>query len=404
MDGAQCAGPALALLGQIHASPVPLTAYKKFVDTYLHGFVESRSMLLVENSETALASEAERWVQEYSVPAAERAHANNSTLAISSASNVTYDANSNTTNAAASSSISGTCLSDLTRLLTAKVDLRPPSFITVPLGNRSNGLVLLSGGDRSQLLGEEVVANHRKFALKHGYTHWFHRGSFVRSRGWLPYWHKIAHIRMAMARFPSAAGYVWVDDDVVLTNHLGEDMITRALRQSNASVLVTRDPAARVSGVQLNTGVMIVRGTSDARNVMSELWRRASERRGDGMSLVKDLQSQHCLHEQQALQEMVLGSSYWRRRIAILEQRDVRNAAAQTAAQTAGLLPSPAAAWNLNTFLRWSHYSSERSEHMRFDNDAWGSRWRPNDFAGHCSGLSPLRRSLCLSLLLNSTI
>ena len=210
-----------------------------------------------------------------------------------------------------------------------------------------------------------------------------------------------------MARFPSAAGYVWVDDDVVLTNHLGEDMITRALRQSNASVLVTRDPAARVSGVQLNTGVMIVRGTSDARSAMSELWRRASERRSDGMSLVKDLQSQHCLHEQQALQEMVLGSSYWRRRIAILEQRDVRNAAAQTA----GLLPSPAAAyqqstgrWNLNTFLRWSHYSSERLEHMRFDNDAFGSRWRVGDFAGHCSGLSPLRRSLCLSLLLNSTI
>ena len=31
----------------------------------------------------------------------------------------------------------------------------------------------------------------------------------------------------------------WVDDDVVLTNHVGDDMIARALRDHNTSVMVT---------------------------------------------------------------------------------------------------------------------------------------------------------------------
>ena len=58
---------------------------------------------------------------------------------------------------------------------------------------------------------------------------------------------------------------MWVDDDIVLTNHAGDDMLRAALRRSNASVLVTRDPAAASSGgrVKLNTGFVIAR--NDAR-------------------------------------------------------------------------------------------------------------------------------------------
>ena len=67
----------------------------------------------------------------------------------------------------------------------AKFDARPPSFITEPRASRSNGLVLLSGGDRNAALSERVVKNHAAFARRHGYAHWWHRGSMVAESGWL---------------------------------------------------------------------------------------------------------------------------------------------------------------------------------------------------------------------------
>ena len=66
--------------------------------------------------------------------------------------------------------------------------------------------------------------------------------------------------------------------------------------------------------------------------------------------------------------------------------------------------PSAVEGWNLNTFLRWSHYSAERDEMMRFDADRPGSGWVRGDFAGHCSGLSPARRALCVAVLLGAVV
>ena len=62
--------------------------------------------------------------------------------------------------------------------------------------------------------------------------------------------------------------------------------------------------------------------------------------------------------------------------------------------------------FNLNTFLRWSHVDTERDGvgTMRFDGDASGSAWRVGDFSGHCSGLSPLRRALCIAVLLGAVV
>ena len=62
------------------------------------------------------------------------------------------------------------------------------------------------------------------------------------------------------------------------------------------------------------------------------------------------------------------------------------------------------ARWNLNTFLRWSHFNAERAEEMRYDMDAAGSGWLLGDFAGHCSGLSPVRRALCVAALLGAVV
>ena len=53
-------------------------------------------------------------------------------------------------------------------------------------------------------------------------------------------------------------------------------MIARALKTSNASLLVTRDPAAHATDIALNTGIVVVRNDANAALVLEELWGRAS--------------------------------------------------------------------------------------------------------------------------------
>jgi len=281
------------------------------------------------------------------------------------------------------------CLQQLYGLLMRKLDPRPASFIREAPKARSNGMVLLSGGDRAAALSESVVANHAEFAQRHGYAYWWHKGSLVSELGWQPYWHKVAMLRAAARHFTNATGFAWVDDDIVLTNHAGADMLREAMRRHSASVLVTRDASRAAT---LNTGIMLVRNTPGGRAVLDELWRRATVPRADGLSLATDPQAR-CLHEQQALQEMVW-SGEWAEHVAVIEQR------------TSDTLTSDdgAIGFNLNTFLRWSHYNAERDETLRFDTDARGSAWLSGDFAGHCSGLSPLRRALCVAVLVGQTI
>ena len=94
-------------------------------------------------------------------------------------------------------------------------------------------------------MSDRLVENHVAFAQRHGWGYWWHRGSLVASHGWQPYWHKIAMLRIAAReRFPNASALVWVDDDIVLTNHAAQDMLQAALRRTDASVIVTRDPVA----------------------------------------------------------------------------------------------------------------------------------------------------------------
>mmetsp|Transcript_27679 Transcript_27679/g.70808 ORF Transcript_27679/g.70808 Transcript_27679/m.70808 type:complete len:258 (-) Transcript_27679:134-907(-) len=254
-------------------------------------------------------------------------------------------------------------------------------------------MVMLSGGDRVAALGEAVVENHAEFAARHGYAYWWHRGSLVAELGWQPYWHKVAMLIAASRHFRNASAFVWVDDDIVLTNHAGTDMLAEALRrEGGASVLVTRDP---LRAATLNTGIMIVRNDDAGRAALDELWRRATAERDDGVSLAFDPQAR-CLHEQQALQEMVW-SAEWAPHVAVLDQREPSSRGSPL-----GGVGGDERGFNLNTFLRWSHWNAEREETLRFDADAHGSGWLPGDFAGHCSGLSPLRRAMCVAVLVGA--
>ena len=183
-------------------------------------------------------------------------------------------------------------------------------------------------------------------------------------------------------------------------------MFQRALRRSNASVMVTRDPGSRAGTASINTGVMLVRRDADGKRVLDELWRRATAPRDDGVSLAFDPQSRGCLHEQQALQEMLESSAYWRARVAVLEQREDADADADARTHPDAdetRVGEGTSRWNLNTFLRWTH-RAEDGRTLRYDADAAGSAWQGGDFSGHCSGLSPVRRALCVAALLAAVI
>ena len=304
------------------------TVYRMFVKQVLEDFAVAHGDWLVHPSKRvtgAFEAEAERWVQRmWSVPMPNEQVGHSSSVNSSGISNSSgiRNSSSNSSNSSMarsstnSSSVNGSdaaegrpvlsCLGGLYQMLLQKHDPAPPSFVSQPPRTRDNGLVLLSGGDRVAALTERLVANHAAFARRHGYTQWWRKGSLVSARGWQPYWHKVAMLRSARSRFPNASAFVWVDDDIVLTNH-AQDMFRGALRRSPADVLVTRDPSRAAT---LNTGIVIVRNTAGGARVLDELWRRASAPRGDAVSLAKDGQS-HCLHEQQALQEMYQ-SGRWR--------------------------------------------------------------------------------------------
>jgi hypothetical protein len=418
------------------------TLYSSFVDTALRSFQGSK-MLGTAAERPAFASEAEHWLTSFSsasVPHQQREQPEDGVSpAVASLLNGTVSGS--TGNSSSSSSLSSTgssidansssgsdaigavaalggalrsCLGLLHATLMAKIDARPPSFARMPAANQWNGMLLLSGGDRNAALSDRVVANHAAFAARRGYAYWWHRGSLVAPLGWQPYWHKIAMLRRALVRFPTASALIWIDDDIVLTNWGGEDMLRAALGRSNASVLTTGDPA---SWVALNTGIVLVRNDEGGRETLEEVWRRATAPRADGVSLAFDSQAR-CLHEQQALEEM-LGEPYWRTRIGVLAQRDHEHTPTMAVAAATGTAravqsaarddatsegAAPQLLFNLNTFLRWSHYNAERRSYLRFDTDRHGSGWVKGDFAGHCSGLSSVRRALCTAVLLSSVV
>jgi len=183
------------------------TAYATFSDTALRSWASSFKDGAHKLVRTAFESEAEHWVDTAFtssttavVPPAHAASKSNITTNISLSNATTAVVSTTTTPVALVVGSALSCLVRIYHLLLSRFDARPPSFVTVPTHNATgngvavvadephwDGLVLLSGGDRNAALAERLVANHAEFARRHGYAHWWHRGSMVAESGWLPY-------------------------------------------------------------------------------------------------------------------------------------------------------------------------------------------------------------------------
>jgi hypothetical protein len=267
-------------------------------------------------------------------------------------------------------------------ILQHKMLLPPTSFTKANCGNASRGITLMSGSDRNAMFIGDTVANHQAFAQRHCYDYLWHKGNKAAPRQ--PYWSKIAMLRHALQHQKQQKFFIWLDDDVVITN-LALDMLGRALREHPEDIIVTTDANRKIAS--LNTGIIIVRNTKRAAELLDEVWARGLRGRR-GVSLAFASQDD-CLHEQEALEEMY-HEGY--EGIAVIRQRSEER------------LGTEGQHFNLNTFLRWSHFNSKRQLHQRFPDDSADSKWRKGDFIGHCSGLSQVRRAMCVSALLASVV
>ena len=61
--------------------------------------------------------------------------------------------------------------------------------------------------------------------------------------GLQPYWNKIAMLRQRMDVAPAHAFFVWIDDDIVMTNH-AHDNFARALALHPAAALIVTEDAS----------------------------------------------------------------------------------------------------------------------------------------------------------------
>ena len=251
--------------------------YSSFVDVALNGFKGGQWLQLVAGAalaRSAFEAEIERWVDRAFTKPAGMVSSKRSSK--SSNANASSNTSASNTSSAVPTSGARSCLAHLYHMMLSRFDARPPSFVRLPGAASTSadsmnasasswtGGVLLSGGDRNAAMSDRLVENHVAFAQRHGYGYWWHRGSLVASHSWQPYWHKIAMLRIAAReRFPNASSWAWIDDDIVLTNHAAQDMLRAALRRTDASIIVTRDPA--VATATLNTGIMIVRNNEAGR-------------------------------------------------------------------------------------------------------------------------------------------
>lgn len=267
-----------------------------------------------------------------------------------------------------------------------------------------------------------VAANQYSYAKKQGYEYLVYPQNMANEdeifEEWLPYWSKIAIINKILnnqePRLEKTPEWlVWLDDDAPITNKdiKVEEIIKHyAPEGSNINFLVTQDSMSHKNEhIPLNSAVLFVKNNEWSRKFFQKVWEMKSEivpqehlyqNCKDQVCPTKtytygNCPSQSCLHEQQAITELMKRSTNWWKpytvwgdNIKIIPQRDMND---------------PKGGWGINTFHRWDHFDRERRFSLKYNNDAPGSRWQENDFIGQCTGLAIDARIDCINQLLDSS-
>lgn len=216
------------------------------------------------------------------------------------------------------------------------------------------------------------MVNQEAYCKSKGYLYEVYEQNLAKDS--LPYWTKIAGINRLLNGKNPSQWIVWLDDDAVITNgKIGFDKVIKNLcdKYPNIDIFVTED--VPYAATKLNTGVLIVRNSDFSRNFFQELFnmrhtvvpRYATEK-----YTYANCPGQSCLHEQEAMHNLLLDNPNYLKHVKIIPQREPNGV-------------------GMNTFMRFNHLDDNRGGiHMTYGGDPESSLGKPEDFIVQCTGLS----------------
>jgi hypothetical protein len=221
-------------------------------------------------------------------------------------------------------------------------------------------------------MSQIVTENHRKYCALHGYKYQVFEQNLAAPEA-LPYWSKIGGIRRLLDSPEKPEWIVWMDDDAIVTNptiKLQDYIQTHGGSDPNTHVIVSEDS---MSGqpwcTDLNTGVLMVRNSDVSRSFFKALWdKRIEPVRGESYTY-GTCPNQRCLHEQQAMHDLLRSRPDFRQHVSIIPQRDGQDI-------------------GMNVFRRFSHYDYNRDMRLDYGADPSSTRYKEGDFIAQCTGLA----------------
>ena len=214
-----------------------------------------------------------------------------------------------------------------------------------------------------------VAANQRQYCEKLGCEYVVFEENLAAPS--LPYWSKIKGILQLWKKNTPDEWIVWIDDDAIITNpsiDLLEFINSHGGSDPNTDVIVTQDSRSAESWcTAVNTGILIVRKSYFSYSFFSKLWRmRDDPVRGYTYGTCPN---QKCLHEQQAMHDLLRSDHEYFKHVRIIPQRDERGI-------------------GFNVFQRFNHYDVQRDMYLDYDGDPSSTRFRRGDFIAQCTGLA----------------
>lgn len=261
-------------------------------------------------------------------------------------------------------------------------------YKTSPL--QANQILLISGGDvhKERLFPLLVHHAYQKFAEKSGYRFSYFEGNMAGidfphgGRYRQPYWNKI-YLLLDRLEDEKNKVIVWMDDDGIIGEVGGKgNMIERYLEKyPDQDLIIAQDPQEYAF---LNTGIMIVRNTPLMKELLLETLKVGEESReviDDGYdekghrspymsSLMACKQSFHCLHEQQALQELYIPTrrEYDSNSSAWIQAKQTERHTSRNWKESIALVPQfdPTTGLNMNIFISYAMYQAGKLDHFSY--------------------------------------
>lgn len=271
---------------------------------------------------------------------------------------------------------------------TKKGETKQPTsapIMDLPIEKSKNPSICLftsyTSDNRQRLvLSERVSANQQEYSKVRGYKYLEYPENLAveGSKKYEPYWSKIAGLnRILNGQEPSLKEkpdwIVWLDDDAIISNHniKFEDVIAHYGGNEETYFIVTEDAESyKNKNIPLNSAVLIVKNNNWSRKFFKKVWEMKDKTIPGTSHTYGDCKNQSCLHEQQAISELLRDRPARAKHVRIIPQKDQQNG------------------WGINTFHRWPHHDLNRNNLNLAYEDPPRVLWHKGDFIGQCTGLS----------------